>query len=299
VHPEGSEVCFYTNIKGSHSPPGQSCTIDADLQSRFSIAIAATAGFHGDLCSGRIFMLDRTIWAEEDIPLVKIVAERVGIELEDRILRRQLEEGAITRERVRLGRDLHDGVLQSLAAANIQLKVLADQLPANFTNRVNTIRGALADEAHRIRDFVEGSRSIGACSPEVISIGPELRKRCEALGVQWGCAVNVIIEPPELLTSAGTARHLDHIIGESVSNAVRHGRATHVSVSLAEKAEQLELCIRDDGTGFGVNQAGRHNPAQQVPPRPLSLRSRVEELGGKLMILPSAKGADIRVELPI
>ena len=243
-------------------------------------------------------MLDRTTWAEEDVPLVKIISERVGIELEDRILRRQLEEGAITRERVRLGRDLHDGVLQGLAAANIQLKVLSDQLPSDFTNRVSAIRGALADEAHRIRDFVEESRSVGASSPEVVSIGPELRKRCEALGTQWGCAVDVIIQPPELLTSAATARHLDHIVGESVSNAVRHGRASQVSVRLAEKAEKLELCIQDDGTGFDIPQSGRPNSGQQVPPRPLSLRSRVEELGGKLMILPSPKGADIRVELP-
>ena len=215
VQSEGSEVSFCTGNKPSRSPPGQSCLINGDLQSRFAIEVAATAAFHGDVCSGRIFMLDRTTWAEEDVPLVKIISERVGIELEDRILRRQLEEGAVTRERVRLGRDLHDGVLQGLAAANIQLKVLSDQLPSDFTNRVSAIRGALADEAHRIRDFVEESRSVGASSPEVVSIGPELHRRCEALGIQWGCAVDVIIEPPELLTSAATARHLDHIVGES------------------------------------------------------------------------------------
>jgi signal transduction histidine kinase len=47
-----------------------------------------------------------------------------------------------------------------------------------------------------------------------------------------------------------TATHLYRIAQEAVNNAVRHGAADHVKISLAAGDEQIRLQIRDDGTGF-------------------------------------------------
>jgi signal transduction histidine kinase len=79
-------------------------------------------------------------------------------------------------------------------------------------------------------------------------------------------------------------------LAEAVSNAVRHGRASEIIASITKSAEQLQLRIQDNGTGFTA--------IARDQARPLSLRSRVEELGGRLLISPCTQGADLRIEIP-
>lgn len=268
--------------------------LDFDLQQRFGIRTAATAAFEGALCTARVFMLDRPNWIDEDAPIVSIIAQRLGIELEDRILRRQLQEGATLRERVRLGRDLHDGVLQGLAAASMQLKVLATQGGPERAQPLEAVRGALANEARRIRGFVEESRTIAAASSTVVAAQDDLGRRARALGVQWGCAVSVTVDPPGLMISASNVRHLDHLLAEGVSNAVRHGRASWVAVELSRSPGGLLLKLKDNGSGF----APAPDLGDSSVTRPLSLRSRAEDLGGSLSVESSSAGADIRIVIP-
>lgn len=244
-------------------------------------------------------MLDRPNWTEEDIPLIKIIAARIGTDIEERILRGQLEQTAKSRERMRVGRDLHDGVLQGLAAASIQLKILSDEASGQVQNRVHAIRSSIAAEAQRIRGFVEESRS-PATGPPISSV--EVRKSLEhhaqSLGAVWNCKVHIISEPDDLLVSSSTSSHLEHILAEAISNAVRHGGASEVTATIARLVGQLKLRIQDNGRGFPVALG---SPSGSPLPRPLSLKSRVEELGGRLDIAPSrpgAPGAELRIELP-
>ena len=99
--------------------------IDPDLRTEFSIRGVATAPFDGTICKGRVFIFDRSNWSENDLLLTEIIASRTGIELDRQVAQKQNEEAAASRERMRLTRDLHDGVLQSLTAAALQLN-LAD-----------------------------------------------------------------------------------------------------------------------------------------------------------------------------
>jgi hypothetical protein len=82
--------------------------IDPDLRRTFTIESALTAPFRRDNCPGRVFMLGRQAWSDDDVSL--IVASRTGVELQDYLLHRKLQATAAERERVKLGRHLHDGV---------------------------------------------------------------------------------------------------------------------------------------------------------------------------------------------
>ena len=72
-----------------------------------------------------MFILDRSHWGDDDLTLAEIVASRLHLELEYYALSVELKETAASRERIRLARDLHDGVLQTLTGAALQLSSIA------------------------------------------------------------------------------------------------------------------------------------------------------------------------------
>jgi signal transduction histidine kinase len=238
-------------------------------------------------------MLDREQWSENDIPMTTIVAARIGIELEESLLRGELEEAAAGRERVRLARDMHDGVLQGLAAASIQLKISADQMPSRVKATMQGVRDILADETRRIREFVEETRSSNRPVKGVVPLAREIKKRIDSLKDQWSCTISLKLYPPNMETSVSRVREIRHLISEAVSNAARHGRASEVQIDIDYRGDQLVMRILDNGSGFdNLSQSGATMPG------PFSLRSRVDELGGTLFLSSSHLGTDITIHLP-
>src|SRR5262245_34362895 len=118
--------------------------MNEELLRRFQIRSVGTAPFVGILCRGRVFILDRGSCGEFLLLLIKFVASRSGMSLHRQVVQRQSEEAAAVRERIRLTRALHDGILQSLTAARFQLKLLSDSHPdKDAQSRVNTIKQLL------------------------------------------------------------------------------------------------------------------------------------------------------------
>jgi signal transduction histidine kinase len=206
---------------------------------------------------------------------------------------------AALQERTKLGRDLHDGVLQGLAAASIQLKILSLSLPPEAQEQLQTIRQTLADEAQRIRSFVEANRARAIPTTGHVQITADIEKRVARLRDLWACEINVSIEPADLTSSITTARHIGHMLAEAVSNAVRHGRATFISIAIEKRGDNVVLSVSDNGSGF-VGLQGTFTSAELNRTRsgPLSLKSRVTEAGGRLFLTSLPSGTNVTVELP-
>jgi signal transduction histidine kinase len=85
--------------------------------------------------------------------------------------------------------------------------------------------------------------------------------------------------------------HLDthQLIREAVANAVRHARSKTVSVALSTEDEDLRLDINNDGTGANKLKEGS----------PWSLRERVDEADGTLMLASHNKGTELSITLPL
>lgn len=289
VRPGTPNVTFWTERDDQGA-------LDPGLRERYGITRVLTAGFERPRCSGRIFVLDRWTWSEEDSAVVELITERVGIDLEERIARRQLDSALVSQERMRLGRDLHDGLLQDLAAANIQLKLISDGVPAEFRERLANVRGILTGETVRVRDFVEESRFPTTVSASIPVLG-QLRRRVAVLVTQWNCAIDVTVEPPGMTLPVFTVSQLEHVLSEATSNAVRHGGASRVSLDLACRGKGIALRICDNGCGFKAAD-GPFRAGQPITV-PLSLRSRIEELGGRLRVSNIADGAELTIDVPL
>ena len=197
---------------------------------------------------------------------------------------RALADTAVLQERRRIARDLHDGLAQDLAFIAARVRVLErdpaapvrfDQLTSAADRALDDSRAAIAALTRPLDEPLDA-----ALARNAIEVAERLGGRAD-LDLQTG------VEVP-----AATRESLVRIVREGVTNAVRHGRAARVAVSLS-RDDELRLAIADDGCGF--------DPAAR-PTRPdagfglLSMGERAEGLGGALAVR-SAPGAGTTIEV--
>jgi signal transduction histidine kinase len=285
-------------LKGAPEARFGASLLDPELVRAYNIRTALSAPFQTARCRGRLFVLDGAT-SEENLPLVSLIASRIGASLEARILRQSLEVAAAFDERAKLSRDLHDGVLQGLAAANMHLKVISSSLPPSLQEQLQTVRFTLADEARRVRNFVEANRATALSPDATRGIKPDLEKRVARLSDLWGCTIILTIDPPELSASLKTLRSIGHILAECVSNSVRHGIASSIEIGIQSRGEMLLVSVTDNGVGCKDLQ-GSYTGSElaEMNAGPSSLITRVEEARGTLRLHTSRTGTTIQLELP-
>lgn len=231
--------------------------------------------------------------------MISLIAARIGLSLEEHLLRDRLTAGAALQERIRLGRDLHDGILQGLAAATMQLKVISATAPGGAQDQLGRVRAVLADEVQRIRSFVDQTRAPARPTTGLVRLKDDLEPRISRLRELWPCQIDLTAEPPDVSASLTTARNIGHMVAEAVSNAVRHGKASQVDISIERVNERITLRIDDNGRGF----KSLTTPLEHVSPvgtqaGPLSLKSRIEDLGGRFFLTSSDQGTSVIMQLP-
>lgn len=167
--------------------------------------------------------------------------------------RRQLEKEILDiteQERRRIGQDLHDGLGQMLTGIGL--------LCQNMTRQLERRKVSEAEEAAEITDLVKEAdqyardlaRGLTPVDLEASGLVAALRRlvaNAERL-FDIECAFDEV--GSALVHDGTTATHMYRIAQEAVSNAVRHGQAKRIKISLAAGAEQIRLRVQDDGVGF-------------------------------------------------
>ena len=179
---------------------------------------------------------------ERTSDLRREIAER------ERLERELLEVGG--RERRRLGFDLHDGLGQHLTGTALAVQVLREKLERREAPE--------AAEAARAVDLIEVgialSRKLAkGLQPVEMHAGglmQALQEFAAATTQLFSVSCRFECESPILFADASTADHLYHIAREAAGNAIKHGRARNVIISLDARDEGSLLTVRDDGIGI-------------------------------------------------
>jgi signal transduction histidine kinase len=263
-----------------------------ELLPKLDIRDFSSSPFRGLAASGRLFILGNIHPSDDHLPITRIIAERVGTELDRQIYLERATRDAATRERAVIMRDLHDSLLQSLTAARAHLELLpADAEKAKA--QLRTVRELLQMEQRRVREFVDATH---AMDRETVAI-EMLRSRVEDSARLWGCTVSLTLNPPSATVSRKKLNQLSLMLAESVANAVRHGEATKVDVMVTCRDSLLEIEVHDDGCGF-TGVAATTAPTEVAEAElPRSLNTRLRELGGQLRAHTSISGTVLRLEL--
>lgn len=229
-------------------------------------------------------------FTDEDEAIVSMFATQAAIAIENARLYRQQEALIVLQERERIGRDLHDGTIQSIYAVGLML----EDAQHRVETEPQTVRDRIAQSIHNLNDVILDIRNyILDLQPQRVQ-HHDLQAGLEALvhdlRVDSFINVDVSVEAPEAgrLSAAQTAEVL-HIAQEALANVQRHALATQVNVSLQCKNDKLLLTIEDNGTGFDpdaiVSMGGLHN-----------MKERAQVLNGQLEI-NSVAGAGSRLRL--
>ena len=285
-----------------HAERRDGSPLDAELRTRFQIRSVLCLVVKGQSVDGRLLALDKLRMTADDLLVGEVVARAVAATLDQISLVEQLRHAAALEERIGLARNLHDGLLQSLAGIDLKLgavRQLLDDDPAVARERVTQIQELVATEQRDLRAFVRALRSPGRESNRSFDLPAaldELRSRIER---QWGTRVMVKLSPPSPEVSGAVGHDLYLMAHEAVVNAARHGRASAVQVTLTLEAGNAHLSVRDNGHGFPFQ--GRHDAASLAQRQigPVSLRERATARGGSLTVESTTAGARIDVVLSI
>lgn len=258
---------------------------------------------HSTHMTGRLFVADKQDFAREELTIASLVAVQIGVLLDRLQVIEAAQQATATEERLRLARDLHDGILQTLAGTALQLETirrLAEQNPAALPAKINDMQSWLLNEQREMRGFIGKLRPAGPWARAAAATdNPDLQTLTRALAQQWGVAIALNAEAAGLVLPVDVEFDVRHIVREAVANAVRHGGATEIRVRAELGEPGLMLTISDNGRGLPVDGRfdERHGAKDRIGPR--SLRERIVGHGGSLLIDSTAAGVTLSIELPL
>jgi signal transduction histidine kinase len=253
---------------------------------------------HGATVVGSLYLADKIGATEsslEDERVLTLLAAQAAVVIEKARLAEQVRMLAVVSERDRIGKDLHDGVIQALYAVTLELDSAVEDVEADPPAARASIEGTIdrvGDVIKDMRRYILGLQPADATAhtlPQALAaLLAETRAYVAGDGVMRGRRGG--IHPP-----AALAQDLLQIAREAVANAVRHAHAGRVWVTLGVSEHEVHMRIRDNGVGFDTNS----------PPPPgrdglRNLHERAHGLGGAVAIRAApAQGTAVEVRVPV
>lgn len=201
-------------------------------------------------------------------------------------------------ERARIARDMHDGVIQLIAGARLELKatrvVAASGLPPVAIEKMDALRSILDEMEKELR------RAIYDLQPpmlDAVGLTPALQKYGVAFQKLSGiyCAVQFKGAPYHLPPATEIA--VFRIVEESLHNVMSHAHANKASVTLDFSPTQLGITVEDDGQGFDFEQPKKNGSGKGLGL--LGMRERVESLNGNMQVWSAPhQGTRLTFHLP-
>jgi signal transduction histidine kinase len=199
----------------------------------------------------------------------------------------------LEREAKRIAHSLHDEAGQLLVAVYIALANLAQDLP-QAAARVANITGLLDQIEAELRRL---SHELAPAILEDFGLAPALKYLAEGISRRSGLRI-VIEGTPEGRLPEPVEAALYRVAQESLTNAVRHARATEVTIRFRHEAAAISCHIRDNGVGFDAKSTETSTDERGFGL--IGIRERTGSLGGTLEInsAPGA-GTELIVSIPL
>jgi len=197
-------------------------------------------------------------------------------------------------ERVRLSREIHDTLLQSLVGVAVQCEVLAKDVERHPGSARDTLIRLRRQVEGHIREFRQAISDLRAERDDFISA---IRAAGETAERMSGAQFDLVVRGRPRPSTEEVERQLIKIAREAVSNAARHARASRILVEVGYDERTLKLAVRDDGRGFDPEHSVRTHEGHCGL---TSMRERAAEIGARLSISSAfGQGTEIEAIVPL
>lgn len=274
--------------------------VSAEARARFGINALLSAPVRGQSVNGRIFFLDGDQIQASDLAVADLAARLVAATLDHLNATIKSREAAVAEERLRVGRDLHDGVLQSLTGVALQLEMLGQTIerdPRAARERLRNLQELIATDQRELRTMISQLRPKALRAPAPLHVRlSELAGRFER---QWDVRVSMTIDPAASTLPETLVSEVYSTINEAVANAAKHSGARTIDVAASMTSADVLIVVTDDGGGFPFHGAFTLDELTAERRGPVTLKERVASLAGDMLLESSAEGTRLEIRIPL
>jgi signal transduction histidine kinase len=218
---------------------------------------------------------DGTLFSEDDESLVVALASAAGIAIDNARLHQRVRELALSEDRERIARDLHDSVIQRLFAVALSLQAAGTRTNDEvLADRLETAVSDLDDTIRQIRTTIfqlePPPTARGGLRSEILSLTSSAAR-------SLGFEPEVHFSGPVDLTAESVAGEALAALREALSNVARHAQAGSVVLEVTAAAHSLELQLLDDGIGIPEDRLTAGSGLA-------NMATRAENLGGSCQV---------------
>jgi len=288
---EQNEVHSIEDLANERLGAGEQAWLQAGFHGLVTIALAPPL----DRPLGVLVLLRRTRWRLDRRDAVKLedLAVEVATALRPQSLAAKVEEVAVQQERIKLAREIHDGLASDLAAVVALFKYYEQRRardPQDAAELLQQIRVATEEVLQGARNILQALRPRTIRSEGLLAA---VLKQVDQFGRLHMIETIVTIQGEENGLSPEQKEGIFQVLRESLSNIRKHAEARNVWVSLNMTRTPWVLSVRDDGRGFDVGRVAED-------PKPgsyglLGMHERANLLDATLEILSNpGEGTTVR-----
>ena len=195
--------------------------------------------------------------------------------------------------RADIARDLHDGLCQDLANVTAALNELKDSNAGVQDSKTQEMLTEIEEETLGVYNQIRQlSHDLHPPTLRLLGLGPALKAHCREIGRRHGVDVQYSLGDEVGRLDPAVEIALFRIAQEAVRNAIVHGSARRVAVSLLRPNGHVELTVADDGSGFDVEAARRKADGLGL----ISMNERAYVFGGDVEVVSRpTEGTIVRV----
>ena len=258
-----------------------------------SASVCGTSIRLGEEQRCRLFIFD----VPDSLPLfdtlqsLEFFAEQIGPAIYNMLLLDVLRSRAGAIERARLARELHDGVIQSLVGAEMQVEAWrrhkqyqgspASSLSLPSIEELEKLQHLLHSEVVSLRELMQQMRAAEVNPEELLDV---LAVRVDRFRRDTGISARFVSDLEEVSLPRDTCQEIVRIVQEALVNVRKHSEARHAVVRFERKNGQWKLTIDDDGRGFPFSGRRSLSDLDQSYEGPEIVKERVHAIGGDLFI---------------
>lgn len=294
----GSDEVLLRNGIGSLRLRAAPELVDAVVQ---TYGLTQGAGFPvvaGDI-AGMGFVELRHGWAAGALDQLMHIQEGVEIFFERYYFLVAWRERSFAEARQAMSRDLHDSVLQTLAALRIRLATLRGRASGSadsaIAQDVDRLQQLIIAEQQNLRKLLQQSARDAELEEDVSAC----LKRCASLAsAQWNVECLPVLEQDGIMVSRAVAIQVEFLVREMVANAVQHAQARKITVAVSVHDDQLVLAFRDD-SGWNGSKIHGGEDEKEIMVQSRSLKLRLSSIGGRAYFDRLDTSSIISVQIPI
>ncbi|MEW6401452.1 MAG: sensor histidine kinase [Chloroflexota bacterium] len=203
-----------------------------------------------------------------------------------------LEQLAVSRERNRLARELHDTLAHSLTAISVSLETAKAYFEIDNNKTRDLLDKSLESTRSGIDETRRALRALRSSAIEDMGLGLAVQRLAESAASRFHLDLELVLENPKHSLSPDVEQTIYRIAQEAIENVAHHAQAKRLCLHLSQNGQVTTLTVEDDGKGFDP----KDTPSGHFGL--VGMKERAELAGGKLTI-ESERGKGTRVVFSI